>query len=118
MKVAHARLARATDEVTVAEVFTDRRRESRVPARFSAVLRFSDGASSEVELADVSTHGCCVRSEDAGLRIGRFVSVGLDEESMLQAVVRWVRDGAAGMEFLRPIPPERCEWYDLMDAPF
>jgi len=117
MKVAHARLARAQDEEILTVVATERRREPRVTTRFNAVLQMSDGVSNEVQLADVSAHGCCVRGDAEGLRIGRFVSIGLDEDSMLQAVIRWVRDGTAGMEFLRPIPPEQVEWHDLMEMP-
>ena len=30
----------------------------------------------------------------------------------------YATDGAAGMEFLRAIPPQCTEWHDLMDAPF
>jgi len=81
-------------------------------------VRFTNGTNREMQLGDLSTHGCRVDGEVEGFRVGRFVSVGLDETSMLQAVVRWVRNNAAGMEFLRPIPPERTEWHDLMDMPF
>jgi len=118
MKASHARLASAPDEKTMETVIPERRREGRTKARYRAVLQFSDGAGGDVELADISMHGCSVRSETEDLRIGRFVSIGIDAEPMLQAVIRWVRDGTAGMEFLRPIPPERDEWHELMDMPF
>ena len=118
MKAVHARLAPAQDKNTVVEVIPERRREARVPARYQARLQFSSDDCAEVQLADISMHGCCVRGEATGLRIGRFVSVGIDEEPMLPAVIRWVRDNAAGMEFLRPIPPERHEWHELIEMPF
>ena len=82
------------------------------------MLQCVPGETATVELADVSMHGCCVRTETPDLRIGRFVSIGIDSNPMLQAVIRWVRDGAAGMEFVRPIPPERSEWHDLIEMPF
>ena len=103
---------------TPAESGRERRREERIQARFQAIVQFPGGSSREMQLADISTHGCRVDGEVEGFRVGRFISVGIDETSMLQAVVRWVRNDAAGMEFLRPIPPERTEWHDLMDMPF
>jgi hypothetical protein len=117
MRTAYARLASAPDDEKPTPVIPERRREARVKARYRATLQFSDGTSDGVHLADISMHGCCIRSDSEGLRIGRFVSIGIDEEPMLQAVIRWVRDGAAGMEFLRPIPPERSEWHELIDMP-
>lgn len=91
----------------------------------------------KVELADVSTHGCCIRApgnDDHAdwLRQGAFVSIRLKdgaspeedgappetakpEAARLEAVVRWVRGHTAGMEFLRPVPPERLDWRELMD---
>ena len=70
-------------------------------------------------IADLSTHGCCLRSEADWLRLGSFVSISLGEdEPGLQAIVRWVRDGACGLEFLRPVPSDRPEWHELMDSPF
>jgi hypothetical protein len=32
-----------------------------------------------------------------------FVGISVNSEWTIQAVVRWVRDGTAGTEFLRPI---------------
>ena len=118
MKATHARFASPPNDEATVESSPDRRRETRVPARYQAILQLSEGVSSEVHLADISAHGCCVRSEDQGLRIGRFVSIGIEQEPMLQAVIRWVRNDAVGMEFLRPIPPERSEWHELIEMPY
>lgn len=93
----------------------DRRRERRHATRFEATVETSKGGRLSVFLADVSLHGCCVQTEADALRQGAFVSIGLCEESMLPAIVRWVRGQAAGMEFLRAVPPDQVEWYDLMD---
>jgi len=96
----------------------ERRREPRVPTRYSARLKSSGGAMEAAVLADVSLHGCCVSTAAGWLRQGSFVSIGLGEDlPMLAAIVRWVREGAAGMEFLRPVPSERIEWHDLIDMP-
>ena len=94
---------------------SDRRREPRYPARFRATLETAAGERGTAILVDVSTHGCSVESDAEWLRPGRFMSIALGKQPPLETVVRWVRDGAAGMEFLRPIPAERAEWHELMD---
>ena len=94
----------------------ERRRESRHPAWAMASIENALGKSEGVALADVSEHGCAIRGEAGWLRMGGFVSIRIGEEPALQGIVRWIRDGAAGMEFLRPIPADRHEWHDLMNA--
>jgi len=108
----------------------ERRREHRHTIRYTANLESARGGVMKVELADVSTHGCCIRApgnDDHAdwLRQGAFVSIRLEdgaspetakpEAAKLEAIVRWVRGHNAGMEFLRPVPPERLDWRELMD---
>jgi hypothetical protein len=103
----------------------ERRRERRHATRYAARLETARGGVMEVELADVSPHGCCIGAPDHDaradwLRQGAFVSLRLGdsacpETAKLEAVVRWVRGHSAGMEFLRPVPPERLDWRELMD---
>lgn len=100
------------------KVKPDRRRELRFTAWHDAILESSQGHRDNVLVADISMHGCSVRSEASWLKPGCFVSLGLNESQMLQAVVRWVRDGAAGMEFLRPVPSDHSDWQDLIDLQF
>lgn len=92
----------------------NRRKSSRVPAQAIAQLCSLDGETIRVVIGDVSAHGCSVRCASGWLRAGRFVSIALDDAPALRAIVRWVRDDIAGLEFLRPIPPERGEWHALM----
>jgi hypothetical protein len=63
-----------------------------------------------IRLSDISTHGCCVCGAVEGLRNGSFISLRLGQEAPLQGIVRWVRDAAAGIEFLRPLTREQPEW--------
>ena len=99
-------------------VLPRRRKVARQAAWATATLRLGDGESSEVSLADISTHGLRIKGDLTWLRAGQFVSIAIEPEPALQAIVRWVRDGEAGMEFLRPIPAERAEWHALIDSPF
>ncbi len=112
-----ARIARLEAAPPQAGPFDDRRRERRFAARAQASLRSSKGDCAQIAILDVSTHGCAIAAQDSLLRTGSFVSIGLGENPALAAIVRWVRDGTAGMEFLAPIPPDRAEWHDLMEDP-
>jgi PilZ domain len=108
-----ASLARLTtaDHITAA----DRRREPRRQAFALATLGSARGETAEVQIADVSEHGCAVRGAAGWLRAGGFIDIAIGTAPALPALVRWLRDGCAGMEFLRPIPAERDEWWELMD---
>lgn len=111
-----AQLARLS--AAQADTRPDRRKAHRYTAEAAATLHSSHGESASVILADVSTHGCNVQGELDWLRAGSFVSIAFGDEPLLSAVVRWIRDGAAGMEFLQPIPAARTEWHALMNSSF
>lgn len=105
---------------TPPRVRDDRRREQRHAVRYDAVLESARGESIPVRLADISPHGCNVRGLTDWLRPGAFIAIRLgndigDDEPALQAIVRWVRGDAAGMEFVRPVPAARRDWHNLMD---
>lgn len=95
-----------------------RRRERRYETWFDATLETAHGDRAEIRIAEVSLHGCRIRGDLNWLRNGAFVSVAVEGGRRLQAIIRWVREGSAGMEFLRPVPHECTEWHELMDAPF
>lgn len=92
----------------------NRRRTSRLAARAVAQLNSMDGEHVRVAIGDLSAHGCSVRCLSDWLRAGRFVSVGIEDQPPLPALIRWVRDDIAGLEFLRPIPADRSEWHSLI----
>ena len=54
-------------------------------------------------IQDISVHGCHLETDAGWMRLGQFVSLRLSSDWTIQAVVRWVRDHRAGVEFLRPI---------------
>lgn len=92
------------------------RKASRLTARSVAQLSSLDGENVRVAIGEVSAHGCSIRCASGWLRAGRYVSIGLEEDAPLRAIVRWVREDTAGLEFLRPVPPESIEWRALMRA--
>jgi hypothetical protein len=79
------------------------RRVLRFTAHTRVSVRSSHGDRSKAHIRDVSVFGCSLECDAAWLRGGMFVSIGLSSEWTVQAVVRWVREGRAGVEFLRPI---------------
>lgn len=117
MTVKLARLQSIPEEEPVTVAAPKRRKEARFAAWFDARLENAHGDGVDVLLADVSLHGCRVRCEERWLRTGSFVSISIESGNRLQGVIRWIRDGFVGMEFLRPIPSDRTEWLDLMDTP-
>ena len=112
------KLARLQTGHEPADAASERRREPRHPVRAKGYVQSSRGDRAEACVVDVSSHGCAIQVEAAWLRPGSFVAVRIGEHPPLRAIIRWVRGGGAGMEFLGPIPPDRSEWHDLMDDPF
>lgn len=97
---------------------SERRREQRFNTSHAAQVFSSTGEGAGVLLVDVSAHGCCIRCDAPWMKTGRFVSIHLEQDPALDAVVRWIRDGSVGLEFLRPVPTSSQAWFDLMDDPF
>ena len=65
---------------------------------------------------NVSPHGCNIKGDADWLRMGSFVGVSLGAGQPLQAIVRWLRDGSAGLEFLRPVPADNAPWQELINS--
>ena len=79
------------------------RRVSRMRSQTRAMVLSNHGDRSKALVCDVSVHGCSLNTDAGWLRMGQFVSLRLSSEWSIQAIVRWVRDHRAGLEFLRPI---------------
>ena len=92
-----------------------RRKVARNRVKAEAVLVSSADERRTIAICDVSHHGCSIRGEGMALRAGRFVAIELDADAPVQALVRWVRDDDAGLEFLRPIPADRTAWQALIN---
>jgi len=93
----------------------DRRKETRRATHAKAVVTTMQGEKSSGTIGDVSPIGCSFHSDSKWLRVGKFVAIALGKGQPVQAIVRWVRDDKAGMEFLRPITSENEDWLDLID---
>ena len=85
------------------------RRAERHAARADVMVESNHGDSTTARLNDISSYGCNVLTDAAWLRCGMFVSIALTADRTVQAIVRWVRDGSSGVEFLRPIPDAEAD---------
>lgn len=117
MTVKLARLQNIPEGADLAQKHA-RRRERRFETWFDGTLETAHGDHADIRIAEVSLHGCRIKGDLSWIRTGAFVSIAVEGERKLQAIIRWVRADSAGMEFLRPVPRECTEWHDLMDAPF
>lgn len=81
----------------------EKRRISRFLASSRVLVRSSHGDSCKAQLKDVSIFGCLLQTNAEWLRTGMFVSINLSSDWSIQAIVRWARNGSAGVEFLRSI---------------
>lgn len=85
------------------------RKAARRPAHGVVVVRSSHGDRTTARLADFSAFGCNIITDAAWLRIGGFIALRLSDEVTVQAIVRWIRNGSCGVEFLRPLPHDDAE---------
>ena len=63
------------------------------------------GVEAPVVIRDISNYGCSIPPGPKWLRLGAFVWLRAGGESAAVGIVRWIRDDAAGIEFLRPLTP-------------
>lgn len=98
-------------------ILPNRRKAPRTMVQVGAKVTSSHGQSTAMTIANISVHGCNIAGDAAWLRLGSFVTVSLNAGGeAMQAIVRWVRDGSAGLEFLRPVPPGHAEWHELISS--
>jgi hypothetical protein len=89
----------------------DKRQHPRFPAKFHSSFTSVAVVSGEGNVADLSQRGCCVESKTSvhtGSTLTLRVHMLQDEPpiTILEAVVRWTREGRFGLEFLSLVPEE------------
>ena len=91
------------DKLEVVATRPNTRRTTRRIAGAVASVRTAGGERCRARIRDVSIFGCSIVTEADWLRTGIFVTLQLNPEWSIQAIVRWARDGVGGVEFLRAI---------------
>lgn len=81
----------------------DARAVGRKRTKGSVLIQTERGDRCIARLQDISIYGCNLLTETDWLRTGNYVTIRLSAERSIQAIVRWTRDGANGVEFLRAI---------------
>ncbi len=107
-----ARKPAAIDQLDSTASVPARRKAERLPFSGKVVIRSSMGERTVATLGNISPFGCNLVSDAEWLRCGRFISVYPARDRAIQAIVRWKRDGSAGVEFLRPIDLAEVDWLD------
>lgn len=79
------------------------RRADRQNARGDVTVLSSHGHDAKGRLNDISVYGCNILTDADWMRCGMFVSIRLSADRSIQAIVRWIRGGSCGVEFLRAI---------------
>jgi hypothetical protein len=85
------------------------RKVERQPVTGQVVIQSNNGDRTTGRLRDISTYGCNLACDAEWLRMGRFIAIRLAKDWTIQAIIRWTRDGATGVEFLRPISNHEAE---------
>lgn len=89
----------------------DKRQHPRFPAKFHSSFTSVTVVSGEGNVVDLSLRGCCVESKTlvhSGGTLTIRVHMLPDEPpiTVMEAVVRWTREGRFGIEFLSLVPEE------------
>ena len=89
----------------------DKRQHPRFPARFQSSFTSVTVVSGDGNVVDLSLRGCCVESKTSvhpGSTLTIRVHLLSDDPpiTILEAVVRWTREGRFGIEFLSLVPEE------------
>lgn len=88
----------------------DRRRESRIPVELPGSFRLA-GGEHWMFYSQISAHGCRISSFDCQLEAGAVIAVSLGPIGPLDASVRWVKEGLAGVEFHSALEPEIVSYF-------
>ena len=85
--------------------YTDRRKHPRLETNQKADCANSDGSLPEVWLVDLTISGCQVIIEKGHVAVGQHVTIRPTGFEGLPAIVRWVEDDRAGIEFASDLYP-------------
>jgi hypothetical protein len=92
----------------------NRREVSRYRTKAAVEVANTSGAKAAMSVEDISSHGCSIKGDVQWLRLGMILSIVLANEQPVQAVIRWVRGGKAGVEFFRPLTAAQSGWQRLI----
>ncbi len=82
---------------------TEARRVARTRASIDVTIASAQGPEMTVIIRDISAYGCSIGPSADWMKPGGFVSLRPRGEAGVTGIVRWIRDGAAGIEFVRPL---------------
>lgn len=93
----------------------EKRRVVRKASNVDVTMKSAQGEETPVVLGDISSHGCSVGRNADWLKQGVFVWLQAGGEAAVIGIVRWIREDAAGIEFVRPLTPGGYGLASLID---
>ncbi|MFA7603640.1 MAG: PilZ domain-containing protein [Novosphingobium sp.] len=82
---------------------SNQRRASRAGVLIPATCRTATGRRGDVTIVDLTAQGCRLFTRAVPLSAGLRLRIRPQDFESLPGVVRWVRQGFAGIEFDRPL---------------
>ncbi len=79
------------------------RQHIRVPIGLAAICRYGSSFEAAITIADLSEAGCRILQAPTSMLRGEAIVISFSDYEYIEAKVRWLRDGEAGVQFLRPI---------------
>jgi hypothetical protein len=79
------------------------RRAQRRSVVLPAQCRTTSGLRDTGEISDISTQGCCIKTDTLLFRVGSRIVIRPDQMEALGGTVRWIAGDCAGVEFDRAI---------------
>lgn len=94
-------------ELEKAKPENQRRKQSRVELRRAITVAIDGQAMAGARLADLSPLGCNLVNAGADLREGQVVALKFAKFVEITGIVRWMRAGQTGIEFIRSLSVEQ-----------
>ena len=79
------------------------RRVARRRTSIGITIVSARGTEAPAIIRDISAHGCSIAGNADWMKPGGFLYLRPHGEAAVTGIVRWIREGAAGIEFVRPL---------------
>ena len=91
-----------------ARVETERRKDVRIRSIYRMAFLRADGTERPCRIHNLSNAGAMIES-DPTLSVGSTVEIALSSRHRVAAIVKWQRDGLAGLEY-----PDRLDCFSII----
>ena len=86
------------------------RRSERLRVTFFARCKTPAEQQCDIVIVNVTPEGCCISLNGAHMSVDQHILIRLETGETLNGMVRWMRDGQAGVQFVEFIDRNRLEY--------